>query len=57
MFIKKNLVDIYLTKRSDNKVYINGEFIIDEFHSVTADLDLFNYNNGLRFTAEKTKFN
>ena len=53
---KKNLVDIYLTKRSDNKVYINGEFIIDEFHSFTADLDLFNYNNGLRFTAKKTAF-
>ena len=53
---KKVLVDIYLTKRTDNKVYINGEFITDEFHSFTADLDLFNYNNGLRFTAEKTSF-
>ena len=53
---KNTLVDIYLTKKSDNKVYINGEFINDEFHSFTADLDLFNYNNGLRFTAKKTTF-
>ena len=53
---KHNLTDISLIKQNTNEIKINGVYVNDDFHSFKADLDLFSYNQGLRFIVQKTSF-